>query len=153
MDQPQLKNGVERMDEAEKENLFTTFKGVIEGIIEDKRKNPKNLKNLERFKGRINLGLQIEKDYIFWVNLIAENGRYELSRNKLDEYNLEIIAAPEDMMYFSNGEYSTLHMMLKKNRFGDRKLRYDKGSTGKRNLGLLLKLPKILVLDKVKPPK
>ena len=140
------------MDEAEKENLFTTFKGVIEGIIEDKRKNPKNLKNLEQFKGRINLGLQIEKDYVFWVNLVAENGKFKLERNKLDEYDLEIIAAPEDMMYFSNGEYSTLHMMLKKNRFGNRKLKYDKGSTGKRNLGLLLKLPKILVLDKVKPP-
>ena len=140
------------MNEAEKQNLFTTFKGVIEGIIDDKRKNPKNLKNLEGFKGRINLGLQIEKDYVFWVNLVAENGKFNLERNKLDDYDLEIIAAPEDMMYFSNGEYSTLHMMLKKNRFGNRKLKYDKGSTGKRNLGLLLKLPKILVLDKVKPP-
>lgn len=140
------------MEEEEQLNLFTTFKGVIEGIIEDKRKNPKNLKNLESFKGRINLGLQIEKDYIFWVNLVAENGKYNLKRNRLDDYDLEIIAAPEDMMYFSNGEYSTLHMMLKKNRFGNRKLKYDKGSTGKRNLGLLLKLPKILVLDKIKPP-
>lgn len=140
------------MDEVEKQNLFTTFKGVIKGIIEDKKKNPKNLKNLESFKGRINLGLQIEKDYIFWVNLVAENGEYDLARNRLDNYDLEIIAAPEDMMYFSNGEYSTLHMMLKKNRFGNRKLKYDKGSTGKRNLGLLLKLPKILVLDKIKPP-
>ncbi|MFX0176119.1 MAG: hypothetical protein ACFE85_07805 [Candidatus Hodarchaeota archaeon] len=141
------------MDEAEKQNLFTTFKGVIEGIIEDKRKNPKNLKDLESFKGRINLGLQIEEDYIFWVNLIAENGKYELGRNKLEEYDLEIVAAPEDMMYFSNGEYSTLHMIFKKNRFGNRKLKYDKGSSGKRNLGLLLKLPKILVLDKLKIPR
>jgi len=140
------------MNEAEKQNLFTTFKGVIEGIIDDKRKNPKNLKNLEGFKGRINLGLQIEKDYVFWVNLVAENGKFNLERNKLDDYDLEIIAAPEDMMYFSNGEYSTLHMMLKKNRFGNRKLKYNKGSKGKRNLGLLLKLPKILVLDKVRPP-
>ena len=141
------------MDEAEKQNLFITFKGVIEGIIEDKRKNPKNLKNIEGFKGRINLGLQIEEDYIFWVNLVANNGKYELGREKLDDYDLEIISAPEDMMYFSNGEYSTLHMMPKKNRFGYRKLRYDKGSTGKRNLGLLLKLPKILVLDKIKLSK
>jgi hypothetical protein len=63
------------------------------------------------------------------------------------------MATPEDLMYFSNGENSTLNMMLKKNRFGERKLKYDKSSDGKRNFGLLLKLPKILVLDKIKTPQ
>jgi hypothetical protein len=42
---------------------------------------------------------------------------------------------------------------MKKNKFGFKKLRFEKGSSGKRNLGLLLKLPKILVLDKLKAPK
>ncbi|MFW9929788.1 MAG: hypothetical protein ACFFD1_10385 [Candidatus Thorarchaeota archaeon] len=138
------------MDESEKNNLFITFKGVIESIIEDKRKYPKNLKTLNSLNARINLGLHVEEDYIFWVHLIAENGNYTLGRDKLDDYDLEVISAPEDMMYFSNGENSTLHMILKKNRFGYRKLRFDKGSDGKRNLGLLLKLPKVLVLDKIK---
>jgi len=138
------------MREYEKSNLFITFKGVIESIIEDKRKNPKNLKTLNELNAKINLGLHIEEDYIFWVHLIAENGNYTLSRDKLDEYDLEVISTPEDMMYFSNGENSTLHMILKKNRFGYKKLRFDKGSDGKRNLGLLLKLPKVLVLDKIK---
>jgi len=138
------------MEESEKENLYITFKGVIEGIIADKRKNPKNAKKLEKFKARINLGLHVDKEYIFWVHLIAENGNFILGKDKLEAYDLEIIATPEDMMYFSNGEYSTLNMMFKKNRFGYKKLRYDKGSTGKRNLGILLKLPKILVLDKIK---
>jgi len=137
------------MEESEKQNLFTTFKGVIESIIADKRKNPKNLERLEKFKAKINLGLQVDKEYILWTHLIAENDNYIFEREKLDEFDLEIIAAPEDLMYFSNGEYSTLHMMFKKNRFGFRKLRYDKGSTGKRNFGLLLKLPKIIVLDKL----
>ena len=141
------------MDESEKNNLFITFKGVIDSIIEDKRKNPKNLKTINNLKARINLVLHIEKDYIFWVHLIAENGNYTLGRDKLTEYNLEIISTPEDMMYFSNRENSTLHMMFKKNRFGFKKLRYDKGSDGKRNLGLLLTLPKVLVLDKIKMPK
>jgi len=40
-------------------------------------------------------------------------------------------------------------MMMKKNRFGYKKLRFKGGTTG-RNLGILLKLPKILVLDKKK---
>ncbi len=141
------------MEDFEKENLFITFKGVIESIIDDKRKNPKNLKNLKKFNAKINLGLQIQEDFIFWVSLIADNGNYTLSSGKLDEYDLEIIADPEDLMYFSSREYSTLHMMLKKNKFGFRKLRYKKGNTGKGYLGILLKLPKILVLDKIKRPK
>lgn len=148
-----LQMGGTIMLESEKDNLFGTFEGVINGIIEDKRINPKNLKTINNFKARINLGLQMEKDNYFWLNLVAENGNYKLERDKLENYDLEIMSAPEDMMYFSNGKYSTLNMMLRKNRFGYRKLRYNKGSTGKSNLGLLLKLPKILVLDKVKHPK
>lgn len=138
------------MKESEKENLFITFKGVIESIIEDKRKNPKNIKNLEKFEAKINLGLQIQEDYIFWVNLVANNGNYKLGRDKLEQYDLEITSDPEDLMYFSSGQYSTLHMMFKKNKFGFRKLRYKKGNTGKGYFGILLKLPKILVLDKIK---
>jgi len=141
------------MEDSEKDNLFITFKGVIESIILDKRKNPKNVKGLNSFQARLNLGLQVEEDFYLWVNLIAENGIYNLERGKLDEYDLELKSTPEDLMYFSNGENSTLNMMLKKNKFGFKKLRYDKSSDGKRNLGLLLKLPKILVLDEIKPLK
>ncbi|MGB5911413.1 MAG: hypothetical protein WBH31_09490 [Promethearchaeia archaeon] len=141
------------MEEFEKENLYITFKGVIESIIDDKRKNPKNLKNLKKFNAKINLGLQIHEDYIYWTNLIADDGNYVLSKRKLDDYDLEIIADPEDLMYFSSGENSTLHMIFKKNKFGFKKLRYKKGNTGKGYLGILLKLPKILVLDNIKHPK
>jgi len=140
------------MEDSEKENLFITFKGVIESIILDKRKNSKNFKVLDSFQARLNLGLRVEEESYLWVNLIAKNGKYNLERGKLENYDLEIIATPEDLMYFSSGKNSTLNMMLKKNRFGTKKLRYDKSSDGKRNLGLLLKLPKILVLDKIKPP-
>ena len=141
------------MKDSEKENLFATFKGVILSIIEDKRKNPKNLKTLNNFKGRINLGLQIEEDFYFWMNLVGENGNFEIGLGKLeDNYDLDIMAAPEDLMFFSNGENSIVHMVTKKNRFGLKKLRFKPGTTG-RNLGLLLKLPKILVLDKIKQPK
>ena len=141
------------MEKLEQENLFITFKGVIESIIEDKRKYPKNRDLIENFKIKLNIGLQVTKDFYLWVNVLAENGVYSVSKGKLIEYDLEVMASPEDMLYFSNGEYSTLHMMLKKNRFGYRKLRFTKSSYGKRNLGLLMKLSKILVLDKIKPPK
>ncbi|MFW9794715.1 MAG: hypothetical protein ACFFEE_10460 [Candidatus Thorarchaeota archaeon] len=135
------------MDEAAQETLFITFKTVIEDVIADKRKNPKNTKTLEEFQARINLGLHVDQNFILWVNLIADSGNYELGKGKLDSFDLEIIADPEDLMYFTNGQYSTIKMMTSKNRFGERKLRY-KGGTSGRNFGKLLKLPKILVLDK-----
>ena len=141
------------MEESEKENLFITFKGVIESIILDKRRNPKNNKILDNFQAKLNMGLQTEEEFYLWVNLTAENGKYTLGKGKLEEYDLEIMATPEDLMGFSSGENSTLNMMLKKNKYGFKKLRYDKSSYGKRNFGILLKLPKVLVLDKIKQPK
>ena len=135
------------MDDAAQETLFLTFKTVIEDVIADKRKNPKNTKTLDEFQARINMGLQVEEDFILWVNLVADGGNYSLNKGQLGEYDLEIISDPEDLMYFTNGEYSTMKMMTAKNRFGKRKLRYKGGTTG-RNMGILLKLPKVLVLDK-----
>ncbi len=134
------------MDKEAQENLFVTIQGVIKGVLEDKKSNPKNKKLFEDFNARVILGLQVEEDFILWINLVAQNGNIKVDRGRLEEYDLEVIADPEDLMYFANGTYSTLHMLFKKNRFGKRKLQANKGTTG-RNLGLLLKLPKILVLD------
>ncbi|RDE14433.1 MAG: hypothetical protein C4K47_04590 [Candidatus Thorarchaeota archaeon] len=135
------------MDAAAQETLFLTFRAVIEDVIADKRKNPRNAKALEDFKARMNIGLHVEEDFVMWVNLVVEGGNYTLSRDRLDTYDLELICDPEDMMYFTNRKYSTLKMMLTKNRFGNRRLRFKGGTTGM-NLGKLLKLPKVLVLDK-----
>lgn len=137
------------MDENAQNMLFLTFQAVINDVIEEKRKNPKNAKTLDNFNARINLGLQTEEDFIMWVNLVAKDGNYELGKGKLDEHDLELISDPEDMMYFTSGKYGVLKMMLTKNRFGKTKLRFKGGTTGM-NLGKLLKIPKILVLDKKK---
>ena len=135
------------MDESEKDNLYITFNGVIASIIAEKKANPKYDKLFATFEARVNLGLQVEKDYYYWLNLIVEKGEVSLNRGKLeDNYDLILMSAPEDMMFFSNGENSTVHMVRKKNRFGEKKLRFDKGTTG-RNLGKLLKISKLLVLD------
>ncbi|TFF93538.1 MAG: hypothetical protein EU543_03410 [Promethearchaeota archaeon] len=134
------------MKENEKQNLYETFNAVIESIIEEKRTIDKYEDLLDEFDGRVNMGLQMEDDYYLWLNLVGKDGEISLSRGRLDDFDLEIMAAPEDLMYFSNGENSLFHMLLKKNQFGERKLRFSKGTTG-HNFGLLLKLPKILVLD------
>jgi len=135
------------MKEAEMENLFFTFKQTIDSIILDKQKNPKNENLLNSFNAKIIIGLHVEKDFFLWLNLSAFKGNYNLKRGKLDQYDLEILATPEDLFFFSNGENSILNMMMKKNRFGYRKLRFSKGSNGKRHLGKLLKYSKIIVLD------
>ena len=75
----------------------------------------------------------------------AKEGNFTLKRGKLEVYDLEIMVTPEDLLFFANGEKSTLHILFKKNRFGYRKLRFLKGSNGKQNLSILLKLPKIIV--------
>ena len=129
------------------ENLFLTFKQTIDSIIIDKKKNPKNEKMLNSFNAIINIGLHVESDFFLWVNLSALEGNYVLNRGKLDQFDLEILATPEDLLFFSSGDNSILTMLKKKNEFGYRKLRYSKSSNGKRNLGKLLKLSKIIVLD------
>ena len=137
------------MDEQSKQNLFTTFSGVINSIIEDKKKDPKKLKEIKKFDAKINLGLQIEKDYYFWMNITARDGNVRLSRGKIEgDHDLTLLADPEDLLFFCNGEYSTLTMIRKLNKYGYKKLRIKKGTTG-HNLSILLKLPTILQLDKL----
>ena len=135
------------MKEVEMENLYLTFKQTIDSIIIDKQKNPKNEDLLNKFDAKINIGLHVENDFFLWVNLSALEGNYGLNRGKLDQFDLEILATPEDLLFFSSGDNSILTMLMKKNEFGYRKLRYSKGSNGKRNIGKLLKLSKIIVLD------
>lgn len=135
---------VRGMDDTQRETLFLTFKSVIDGIIADKRENPKNAKRLDSFQARINIGLHVEVDEIMWINLIAKDGEYVVERETLEEYDLELISDPEDLMFFCSGQYSVMHMIMKRNRFGKRKLRFKGRAYGK-----LLALPKILVLDKI----
>ena len=124
--------------------MFLTIKSLIDGIIADKRENPKNTKRLDSFEGRINIGLHVEEDEILWINLVAKDGEYVVEKDALEEYDLELISDPEDLMFFCSGQYSVIHMMIKRNRFGKRKLRF-KGRAYRK----LLALPKILVLDKI----
>ena len=141
---------MKKMEESEKENLYATFKAVIESIVNEKKMVPKSNKKLEKLTAGVNLGLQIEADYFFWLNLKAEGGQFVLKMGKLDEYDFQLVAAPEDLMFFCNGENSTVSMVTKKNRFGERKMKIQKGTTG-RNLGKLLKFASLLVIDKEAP--
>jgi hypothetical protein len=114
----------------------------------EKLADPRNKKKLEKFKVKVNLGLEITEDFVYWVNLRAEDSVFQLSRGALvEDYDFILQSAPEDLLFFCNGENGVVHMMTKKNRFGRRKLRFKKGTTGW-NIGKLLYLSKLLVLDK-----
>ena len=131
--------------------MYDLTNRMLDGLIIEKKKNPKNLKKFKNFNARINLGLQTDKNSYTWFNLIFNKGNHRLSIGELnDDYDLVLKITPEDLIFFCNGENSIMHMLLKHNKFGKRKLRFSKGSTG-RNFLKLLKLPKLIVLDKKRP--
>ncbi|MHA1268547.1 MAG: hypothetical protein ACTSPY_02050 [Candidatus Helarchaeota archaeon] len=138
------------MNEDQKNIVLSLFIHSVELIIEEKKKNPKRSKLLKKFKAKINFGLEIEKDEYIWFNFISSDGEIRLKKGKLeDDFDLIVRSVPEDFMFFVNGEKSLFHMLIKKNKFGKRKLTFVKGTTG-RNLRKLLKLPSIFVMDKIK---
>ena len=136
------------MKEAQKNTVLSLFIRSIEAIIDEKRMNPKYTKKLNRFDVKINFGLQIEKDEYIWFNFVSNDGKVETNQGRLkNNYDLVIMSVPEDLMFFTNRENSLSHMLLKKNKFGKRKLHFKKGATGW-NLMKLLKVPGMLTLDK-----
>ncbi|MHA1131803.1 MAG: hypothetical protein ACTSQI_15440 [Candidatus Helarchaeota archaeon] len=139
------------MNEFQKNTVLSLFIRSVKAIMEEKRNNPKSLKKLNKFKAKINFGLEIEKDEYLWFNYISDNGKITVNKGRLeDDYDLEVMSVPEDFMFFVNGENSLLHMLLKRNKFRKRKFKFGKGTTG-RNLRKLIKLPSIFVMDKIKP--
>lgn len=135
------------MKEAQKNTVLSLFIRSIEAIIEGKRKNPKFIKKMNKLNVKINFGLEIDKDEYIWFHFILKNGNLEIDQGKMEEnYDLAITSVPEDLMFFTNGENSLFHMLFKKNKYGKRKLKIEKGPTG-RNLKKLVKLPAILSLD------
>ena len=139
------------MELSQTDYVYELFSRMLNSLIEEKQKNPKNKKKFKNFNAKINLGLQLEADSYIWLNLIFNKGIQSLKKGKLEtDYDLILKVVPEDLMFFCNGENSVVHMLIKKNNFGNRKLRFSKGTTG-RNYFKLLKLPKLLVIDNESP--
>lgn len=132
------------MEEAQKVNLFETVNGMISDIVREKKENLKTAKKINKFKARISLGLQYSKNEYYWLNLIAKEGVITLERDKLDKADLELKGAAMDFMLFCSGGNSLMDMVLKKNEFGDRKLRWKPLL---RKTRTLLKFANILVID------
>ncbi len=135
---------MKNVEEEEKMNLFETFKSVVESAIEERKKVEKWAKKIYKNQLRAQITLQIGEDEYLPLKLILENGNLTFELGNLENYDIELIAEPEDLMWFSNKKYSTLTMLTKKNRYGYKKLRVKKGG---RNIKKLLFLSKLLVFD------
>jgi hypothetical protein len=136
------------MNEDEQNNLFGTFEAVIMSAVNEKMTIPKWKKKLEKADIKANISLQVGQDEYFQTYLILDHGKAEFKAGHLDCFDIELIAAPEDMMWFSNKTYSTVTMITKKNEWGFPKLRAKKGM---RNIGKLLFVSGVLTFPRIKP--
>ncbi len=132
------------METADQERFFETFKSIIDSVVAEKRQNPKWTKKLNSFNAVVQFKLRIDEHTYFFCHLIAKDGNYDLKTGPIDVYDLELGATPEDLMFFTNTSYTTMDMLFKKNKYGEKRLQVKKGG---RNITKLLALSKLLVLE------
>lgn len=134
------------MDEEEAANLMNTMQGVIFGAIEDKKSNPKWASKIVKASINTNIILQLEKDVFFPLFFKLEAGKDAVvEKGTLENYDLELTAAPVDLIYFLDGTFGVVHMVTKKNEYGVTKLRIKKGV---RNAMKLLFIKDLLIFKK-----
>ena len=131
----------EKMDEAEKVNLSNSFKDIVSCAIEEKKDIPKWKKKLQKDL-RVSFKLHVYPTDFLYIHLIIQNGAFAVNNGKIDEYDLEIQAKPEDLMWYSEGSYSLLKMTFTKNDFGHFRWKIKKGG---RNLSSLLMIANLLL--------
>jgi len=130
-----------KMDDVEKVNLANSFKQIMTCAINEKKEIPKWKKKLQKDL-RVSFKLQVYPTEFLYINLILKDGSYTLSDGEIDDYDFEIIAKPEDLMWYSAGNYSLLKMSLTKNDFGQFRWKFKKGG---RNLSSLLMVATLLL--------
>ena len=130
-----------KMDETEKENLTNSFKAIVSCAIEEKKEIPKWKKKLQKDL-RVSFKLHVYPTDFLYIALIIKDGAYTLSEEKIDDYDIEIKAKPEDLMWYSEGSYSLMKMTLTKNNFGHFRWELKKGG---RNLSSLLMIANLLL--------
>ena len=130
-----------KMNEAEKENLSNSFKQIVSCAIEEKKDIPKWKKKLQKDL-RVSFKLQVYLTEFLYINLIIKDGSYNLTEGEIDDYDIQIKAKPEDLMWYSAGDYSLMKMTLTKNDFGHFRWELKKGG---RNLSSLLMIANLLL--------
>ena len=130
-----------KMDEAEKENLSNSFKQIVSCAIDEKKEIPKWKKKLQK-ELKVSFKLHVYPTEFIYVILSIKDGNYTLNDGEIDDYDFEIKAKPEDLMWYSAGNYSLMKMTLTKNDFGHFRWELKKGG---RNLFSLLMIASLLL--------
>jgi len=130
-----------KMDEAEKENLSNSFKQIVACAIEEKKDIPKWKKKLQKDL-RVSFKLHVYPTDFLYINLLIKDGSSTLTDGEIADYDIRIQAKPEDLMWYSAGNYSLLKMTLTKNDFGHFRWELKKGG---RNLSSLLMVATLLL--------
>ncbi len=98
------------MTEEEAEISFQLFKDVIITAIQEKQKIPKYKKKLDNADIRVNFRLLISDEEVVYTNMILHKGEFSVNKGKLEDYTLEIIADPTDLVWFVGNETSIVKM-------------------------------------------
>lgn len=130
-----------KMDEVEKENLSNSFKQIVSYAILEKKEIPKWKKKLQKDL-RVSFKLQVYPTDFLYINLIIKDGTSTLTDGEIGDYDIRIQAKPEDLMWYSAGNYSLLKMTITKNDFGHFRWELKKGG---RNLSSLLMVANLLL--------
>ncbi len=130
-------------EETNEDRFFLTFEAIINSVVGDKLKIPKWEKKLKNFQAVVQFRFRMELNNYMLCHLVANNGDFKLMKGPAPTFDLELAATPDDLYNFTNRTYSTTSMILKKNVYGERRLRLKKGG---RHLCKLLFLSKALVV-------
>ena len=98
------------MSEEEANNSFELLKDVIETAIKEKYQIPKWKRKIDKANVRVNLKLLISEEETVYTNLIIEKGQYSVNKDRLEDYSLEIVADPIDLVWFVGNETSIIKM-------------------------------------------
>ena len=100
------------MSEEELNTSFELLKDVIETAIKEKYQIPKWKKKIDKANIRVNLKLLMSEEETVYTNLIIEKGQYSVNRDRLEDFTLEIIANPIDLVWFVGNETSIIKMFI-----------------------------------------
>ncbi|MBN2155025.1 MAG: hypothetical protein JW776_03185 [Candidatus Lokiarchaeota archaeon] len=98
------------MNPEEEENSFQLFKDVVITAIQEKEKIPKWKRKLESANIKVNFRLLISENDTVYTNLVLKKGQYSVNKGKLEDYTIEIVANPLDLVWFVSKEKSILKM-------------------------------------------
>ncbi len=129
--------------ESDLDRFFLTFESIIKSVAGDKMKIPKWEKKLKKIRLVVQFKLWMEPTFYYMCYLKIQWGTILMMKGTAPSYDLEFSATPDDLFNFTNRTYGTVSMVLKKNIYGQPRLKIKKGG---RNVLKLLMVSKLLVV-------